>query len=455
MLLRLWKFIRNGKNREILSWLGGGAVVIVTGMWALFAYLVPHDDKKPGASTATVVNPSGPVIAPGHDANFNAQVNFGLDEKQVTQRVAEAQKPLNDKIDALGALVQQLVANRSGPSTPGQEQAVATAVAAAQKGAAEGDAGLQQALDLLKANKIAEAETKFRAVADEKAARIVKDKKDAAAAYRNLGAIAGLRDPKKALDAYEKALEFDPDDVESLFRVGGIQVDRGYLEEAQSRLAHVFLLATDNQPFYQYWARLRLGDIRIARGDLTGALKSFRDGLAIADRLAKADPGNAGWQRDLSVSYDRVGDVLVAQGNLPEALKSFRDGLAIRNRLAKADPGNAGWQRDLSVSYDKIGDVLVAQGNLPEALKSFRDGLAIRDRLAKADPGNAGWQRDLSVSYAKLAGAFRKAGDKTKALDALRQGRAIMLRMTSLSPDNAVWKRDLAWLDGQIAELAR
>ena len=81
--------------------------------------------------------------------------------------------------------------------------------------------------------------------------------------------------------------------------------------------------------------------------------------------------GNAGWQRDLSVSNNKVGDVLVAQGNLPEALKTFREGLAIRERLAAADPGNAGWQRDLSVSYDRVGDVLVAQGNLPEALKMF------------------------------------------------------------------------------------
>jgi len=39
----------------------------------------------------------------------------------------------------------------------------------------------------------------------------------------------------------------------------------------------------------------------------------------------------------------------VAQGNSSEALKSYRDGLAIRDRLAHADPGNAGWQRDLSV----------------------------------------------------------------------------------------------------------
>jgi hypothetical protein len=40
-----------------------------------------------------------------------------------------------------------------------------------------------------------------------------------------------------------------------------------------------------------------------------GALKSFRDGLAIADRLAKADPGDAGWQHDLGASYGLVGDV--------------------------------------------------------------------------------------------------------------------------------------------------
>ena len=40
-------------------------------------------------------------------------------------------------------------------------------------------------------------------------------------------------------------------------------------------------------------------------------------------------------------------------------------------RLAKADPNNAGWQRDLSVSYAKVGDVQVAQGDLAGALKSF------------------------------------------------------------------------------------
>jgi hypothetical protein len=39
------------------------------------------------------------------------------------------------------------------------------------------------------------------------------------------------------------------------------------------------------------------------------AANTYRDDLAISDRLATADPGNAGWERDQSVSYNKIGDV--------------------------------------------------------------------------------------------------------------------------------------------------
>jgi tetratricopeptide (TPR) repeat protein len=125
--------------------------------------------------------------------------------------------------------------------------------------------------------------------------------------------------------------------------------------------------------------------VQSAQGDLAGALKSYRDSLGIAEKLAKQDPGNADWQRNLSISYDRVGDVQSAQGDLTAALKSYRDSLGIREKLAKQDPGNAGWQRDLSVSYTKVGDVQSAQGDLTGALKSYRDSLGIAEKLAKQE----------------------------------------------------------------------
>ena len=106
---------------------------------------------------------------------------------------------------------------------------------------------------------------------------------------------------------------------------------------------------------------VKVGDFLMAQGNLVHALKWYRDGLAVglagADRLAKADPENV---HNLSLTYSRVGDVLMAQGNLAEALKSYQEGLAVADRLAKSDPENAGWQRDVSISYRKIGDVVAA-----------------------------------------------------------------------------------------------
>jgi tetratricopeptide (TPR) repeat protein len=221
----LWKFVRNRKNREILSWLGGGAAVIVAGTWTLFTY--PHADKKPGG-TITVVNSSGSVIAPG--GVFNGPVNLGPDQKRI-----------DDKIDEIKVLVQQLIAVSPAQAAPGRERAVGTAVEAIAKGAAAGDARLQQALDLLRAGNTQDASRMLQIFADDKTAQIVQDKEhlkadslDAAAAYRNLGAIAGLADPKRALEAYEKAAALDPDDMESLFWAGAILIDYGDLNKSAS-----------------------------------------------------------------------------------------------------------------------------------------------------------------------------------------------------------------------------
>ena len=172
--------------------------------------------------------------------------------------------------------------------------------------------------------------------------------------------------------------------------------------------------------------------------------ESFRDSLTIAERLADADPNNAGWQRDVSVSYVKVGDVLVAQGNLPEALKSFRDSLAITERLANADPNNAEWQRDVSVSYNKVGDVLRVQGSLPEALKSYPCQLHDQRGLTEVDPDNAGWQRDLSVSYDKVGDVLVAQGNLPEALKSFRDSLAIASaspRPTPAMPDGSAISR--------------
>jgi tetratricopeptide (TPR) repeat protein len=133
----------------------------------------------------------------------------------------------------------------------------------------------------------------------------------------------------------------------------------------------------------------------VDQGNLPTALTSYQASLAIRERLAKSDAGNAGWQRDLSVSYGKVGNVQVAQGNLPVALSSYQASLAIMERLAKSDAGNAGWQRDLAVSYGKLGDVLAKQGKRDDAAQNYRLALAVMERLTVVDATNRQWQADV------------------------------------------------------------
>ena len=111
------------------------------------------------------------------------------------------------------------------------------------------------------------------------------------------------------------------------------------------------------------------------------------------------------WQRDLSVSYDNLGDVEVAAGKLDAAREAYERSLAIAERLAEADPSNSGWQRDLSVSYRKIGDAMAKQNQRAEALEFLQKGLAISERLEKLDPSNAIWRGDsvwVKETIAKL-----------------------------------------------------
>ena len=42
----LWSFLAKPKTQKALSWLGGGAVIVIAGLWAAFVYFFPP--KKDG-----------------------------------------------------------------------------------------------------------------------------------------------------------------------------------------------------------------------------------------------------------------------------------------------------------------------------------------------------------------------------------------------------------------------
>jgi tetratricopeptide (TPR) repeat protein len=193
-----------------------------------------------------------------------------------------------------------------------------------------------------------------------------------------------------------------------------------------------------------------MGDVLVKQGDGPGAQAAYQAGLRIAEDLAKRDPANTEWQRDLSVSHNRMGDVLVKQGDGPGALAAYQAGLRIREDLAKRDPANTEWQRDLSVSQEKMGDVMKLQQNFPAALASYQASLAIRDNLTSHDPSNALWQVDLAEACLALGSLGSALSDPSRRALLVR-GRDILF---ALRDSNRLQPSDLDTLT-QLEEQIR
>lgn len=50
----LWRFLRDKRNQQVLGWLGGGGVVVATGLWVAIVYFFPPQQSQETKSPAPV-----------------------------------------------------------------------------------------------------------------------------------------------------------------------------------------------------------------------------------------------------------------------------------------------------------------------------------------------------------------------------------------------------------------
>jgi hypothetical protein len=68
MLSSIWDFLKDGSNQAVLSWIGGGIVVVAGGLWAALKYLFPKEKDK-SAAPAVYADRGG--FAAGRDIRNN------------------------------------------------------------------------------------------------------------------------------------------------------------------------------------------------------------------------------------------------------------------------------------------------------------------------------------------------------------------------------------------------
>src|SRR5262245_26803082 len=140
-------------------------------------------------------------------------------------------------------------------------------------------------------------------------------RKAAAQSARDLAVLARGTDVIKAVSYYQRATRLDPADPQTWDALARVALDAGRSADAKMAFEQAAGKAKDsNNPRLHYWAMLDLGDVAALQGKLSEARQLYDVAVEIAKPIAKADPGNVGWQRDLASSHTRIGDVLRDQG---------------------------------------------------------------------------------------------------------------------------------------------
>jgi hypothetical protein len=110
--------------------------------------------------------------------------------------------------------------------------------------------------------------------------------------------------------------------------------------------------------------------VQVEQGDLLAAQASYQASLAIRERLARTDPGNASWQRDLLVAFAKLAQLFQDIGDIANALRASRNGLSIVTSLSQNSPQSILWRQEIGWFSDQITRLTKAQSSGQAARRS-------------------------------------------------------------------------------------
>ena len=264
----------------------------------------------------------------------------------------------------------------------------ALAAAALEPGATD---TLENALAALQSGNTEVAERIFLVV-ERRASEGRKSLKEAAAAARHRGALAFLSDTGRALEAYRRAVEYDPKDPDGWNQLGQLHERTGDLPGAEHAYAQVGLLGEELGE--KAWEAVALGNLGIiyqTRGDLEKAEENQLRALAIDEELGR--------KKGMAASLGNLGIIYQNRGDLERAKEYHLRALAIDEELGR--------KKGMAASLGNLGTIYQTRGDLEKGEEYHLRSLAIDEELGRKE-GIAATLGNLGLLY-KRRGELEKA----------------------------------------------
>jgi tetratricopeptide (TPR) repeat protein len=189
------------------------------------------------------------------------------------------------------------------------------------------------------------------------AAKVRKDW--AEAYYKRARAYVSLNDPTNAYQAYSRAADLDPSNIDAQLQAGALLLAAGEYEAARAR-AHAALQKESKNA----GAHILLGDALAGLKDIPRALREIEEAIALDPSYAPA--------------WTALGTLRLRDGSDKEAAEAFR-------RAVTLDPASIEARLSLANYQWATGDVSMAE-------RTLRDGFAL-------DPNNELAHRALALLY--------------------------------------------------------
>jgi tetratricopeptide (TPR) repeat protein len=201
-----------------------------------------------------------------------------------------------------------------------------------------------------------------------------------------------MKDYPKAIESYENLAKASPGDTDVQFTLGSLYQDTGAFQKAREHYAAV--LKADPQSVEALWA---MGGVEIMSDNPQGSLDYLNRGLSLAIQLGN-DERKAIIQQAIGIAYRQM--------NKPEeALRNYQEALAIERRI--------GHKRGEAASLNEMAQVYSLLGKPDAALKSFNEAMSVRREI--------GAKKEVGDTLIDLGNFYEDRGQHDQALQMFKE----------------------------------